>query len=105
VNLFKKKINRNQLIFIFLTIVEEEIKKGNELNLDLEKKVFEMIQKTNYKLNENQISDITSGVHVVCLDKSLQDKIRSLEGSDDEFINQTYLEIQECFLNHGIYFE
>ena len=100
-NLFKKKINKKELMIVFLTTVKEEITKGNILDLGLEKKVLDLFKKSIYKLSENQVFDITGAVHLVCLDSNLQEQIKSLDGLSEDLV----LKIEDQFISHGIYFD
>jgi len=102
--LFKKKMNQNELIFTFLTIVGNELAKGDEITQDSLLNSFdEYLIKSKTLLTNEQIKNIQSAIHMVCLSTSLQDNIYRLHTSADEDAENLFIQIHDEFKDFGLF--
>ena len=102
--LFKNKVDRNALIFIFLKIVGEGLSStGGISQQSFDSKLNEYLKKSNSQLATEQQLAIKSAIHIVLLDEHMQKRILNLHEADEENTQKLFLEILDEFQSYGIF--
>ena len=103
--LFKKKVDRNELIFIFLQTVSSLIEKnGNRITVQMiENKIDEYLNNSKSILNQEQFMTIKSASQLVCLSEELQQKILDLHHSSESETKEKYLKVLDDFQSYGLF--
>ena len=102
--LFKKKVERNALIFIFLKIVGLELSEHKGLSQQsIESRLEEFLKKSNSQLSTEQQQVIASAIHIVLSGSSIQSRILELHEADVQNTEKLFIEILDDFQSYGIF--
>uniref|UniRef100_UPI0040484AF3 hypothetical protein n=1 Tax=Polynucleobacter sp. TaxID=2029855 RepID=UPI0040484AF3 len=102
--LFKKKVDQNALIFIFLKIVGAELfSTGAISQQSFDSRLNEYLSKSNSQIATEQQLTIKSAIHIVLLDENMQKRILNLHKADEENTQKLFLEILDEFQSYGIF--
>jgi hypothetical protein len=102
--LFKKKVERNALIFIFLKIVGLELSEHRDISRQsIESRLDEFLNKSNSQLSTEQQQVIELAIHIVLSGGSIQSRILELHEADVQNTEKLFIEILDEFQSYGIF--
>lgn len=102
--LFKKTVDRNALIFIFLKIIGNILASNQKLTKELiEHEIDSYLIQNKSKLSNEQMMTLSSAINVVCLDPAMQEKMLRLQNANELETKALFLEIQDEFQSYGIF--
>jgi hypothetical protein len=103
--LFKKRMNRNALIFTFLQLVGDLIdKNGRDISISqIDNKFNEYLNYSKTKLSEDQLTSIKYASQIVCMNIELQEKILKLHHANESEVETKFLEVLDEFQSFGCF--
>ena len=102
--LFKKKVERNALIFIFLKIVGLELSEHKGISQrSIESRLEEFLKKSNSQLSTEQQQVIASAIHIVLSVSSMQSRILELHEAGVQNTEKLFIGILDEFQSYGIF--
>lgn len=102
--LFKKKVERNALIFIFLKIVGLELSENKDISRQsIESRVDEYLKVSNSQLSTEQQQVIEGAIFIVLAGGSMQSRILELHQADLQSTEKLFIEILDEFQSFGIF--